>query len=132
MKSLKLIFKEGGAVFDFTETVDDFAAVAQAAIVTLATLEGSDQIYPDKGTILLQQASQGRLYTPNEMQHGINFAALDTFFFSRTYNGAAYPRIAEDGIRLELDSIVNSRMQLNMLVTSTDGETVGRSLTSNI
>lgn len=53
----------------------------QKYLINTATSNGTDRIYPDRGTNLLKSAIGGCMVDENETMHAGNFAALDTLFF---------------------------------------------------
>lgn len=83
MNSLKINFGRGGAEMKFDETVAEFDATIQAALVNIATDRGSATAHPARGTNLLREAVSGRLVGEQAAQHAVNFAAIDTLFFVR-------------------------------------------------
>ena len=57
--------------------------------INIATEQGSDPIYPDRGTNLLASSINGLLIDKVEAQHAGNFAALDTLTFCNFNDYAA-------------------------------------------
>lgn len=68
-------------VFDFSRAVEGKAAEEQRYLINLATSVGTDGIYPDKGTELLEQSMGGLIVDYNGASHLGNFASLDTRLF---------------------------------------------------
>jgi hypothetical protein len=85
VKALAINFGANGASLDFEHSVSDFSATIQAALVNMGTNRGSDDAYPQRGTMLLRDAVSGRLVSEQVAQHAVNFAAVDTLFFVRAH-----------------------------------------------
>lgn len=85
LKSLKINFTKEGASLNFESVVRGFESTKQNAIVNLGTQKGSDKVYPEKGTGLMEAAFKGAI-SGNAMEagHQANFAASDTLFFMAT------------------------------------------------
>lgn len=82
-KDLKLVINgENDTYIDLTRSVDGYLKKAQNCLVVSVTSEGSDKVFPEKGTQLLK-GSVGvyNLVNPNYVSHLGNFAALNTISF---------------------------------------------------
>ena len=124
MKSLKLIFAEKGAVFDFSSTVEGFENDVQVAMVNIATTKESDPIFPDKGTDLLKEAIAGRLINIRNAEHFANFAALDTLFLLRQFEDVANEnRLVK--VTLKPVEFSAGKLTLDAQFVSASGETIG-------
>lgn len=121
-----------GPALDFTgETptfgtgrIGGFAAAVQNALVNLGTAQGSDPLYPERGTTLQQAAVEGRLIDLNSAQHNANFAAVDTLAFGRIHTEASDPG-GVAAVQLEPADFNGSRVLIDALFTANDGTTVG-------
>lgn len=84
MKDLKFILDGDKSTIDLNSAVEDKNLYEQKALVNMVTVKGSDPIYPDRGTDLLQDAIYGKVYSRTGTIHVGNFAALDTIYFIRS------------------------------------------------
>lgn len=87
MRDIKLILKGDNSTIDLTSSVSGKSNNEQKCLVNLVTENGSDTLYPDRGTTLLIDSINCLAYDRIEATHIANFAALDTEFF---VNGVAY------------------------------------------
>ena len=76
-KGIKLDFSSNKITFDFSTPIEDFAAVAQNALIDTLTFLGSDTTYPDRGTEFQEKAWKAIITNSKEVQHEANFAAID-------------------------------------------------------
>ncbi len=107
-----------------TGKVAGFAATVQNALVNLGTGQGSDPLFPERGTTLQQDAVEGKLIDLNSAQHSSNFAAVDTLSFGKVYTATDDP----DGLstlQLAPADFTGSRVLIDALFTATDGRVVG-------
>lgn len=81
MKSLKISFDEGGATLHLDQLVSGAECEIQNALVNIGTTQGSDALYPSRGTNLLTEAVKGAIVDMNSARHSANFAALFTLNF---------------------------------------------------
>jgi len=109
-----------------TASVSGFQAVVQNAMVNIGTRQGTDPVFPDRGTNLQLDAATGRLIDLNSAAHSSNFAALDTMTFSRT---------TDDGDQNGLSQVVlapaqfsGGSLSLEAKFQSIDGKSVGKTI----
>ena len=81
MRDIKLILKGDDSYIDLTSSVNGKSNTEQKCLVNLVTENGSDFLYPARGTTLLADSINGLAYDKIEATHVANFAALDTEFF---------------------------------------------------
>lgn len=81
MRDIKLILKGDDSYIDLTSSVEGKSNTEQKCLVNLVTENGSDSLYPARGTTLLADSINGLAYDKMEAIHVANFAALDTEFF---------------------------------------------------
>lgn len=84
MKDLKIKFKGDDSIIDLNSYVDGKDMYQQKYLVNIVTEQGSDPLYDDRGTTLLQDAINGLAYNYVSAAHVSNFAALDTRYFFDT------------------------------------------------
>ena len=95
MKDLKIIFDGDSSTIDLGAIVDDKNLYEQKVLVNMVTENGSDKVFPNRGTKLLIDSINGKVYSKTGTVHVGNFAALDTIYFIRStdpadIDGAAY------------------------------------------
>ena len=124
-----------GIQVDFTGTspvfgtsVSGFQCVVQNALVGLGTAQGTDPVYPDRGTNLQKDAAVGRLIDLHSAQHASNFAALDVLAFSRETEAGDPSGLAQ--VLLSPAEFSGNGLQLEAKFLSIDGKSVG--ITVNI
>jgi len=83
MKGLKLKKENNVWVLDTEAIVEGDDLLIQNAIVNIATIQGTDDVVPERGTDLAKELVQGSIHTKVEAQHACNFAALDTTIFMK-------------------------------------------------
>lgn len=82
MKDLRILFNGGDDTrIMFDASVDGKSCIEQQVLVNLVTEQGSDPLYEDRGTTLLEDSINGLAYDTNEAKHVANFASIDTLFF---------------------------------------------------
>lgn len=81
MKAVRIDFSGDKPVFDFSKPLADFSCTVQNALVNTGTDNGSDPIYPDRGTDLKKDGAQGKMVNATWATHAANFAALRTLSF---------------------------------------------------
>lgn len=123
MKGIYLKFEEGGAVFDFTTHIKDRGCTVQNCMVIIATSQGSDKTYPDKGTNLMIAGARGALINRQAAIHHSNFAALDTISFHRRYGNASGGELSK--IRLQPALFNGSQLELDCAFEFADGTSIG-------
>lgn len=125
MEGLGIDFNKGGAVLSAARKVVDFETIAQNGLVNLATVVGTDEMYPAKGTELYLPSTIGSVTKYEDAYHQSNFAALDTVSFLQAtdYEDVIYQRI--DRIILEPVRFTGSYLQINAVFEAEDGTTIG-------
>lgn len=109
MRGIKLHMNgDRDTLFDFREPVEGKKHYTQKMFVNLATEQGSDPLYPDRGTTLLAGAIGGVIVDTAAAAHLSNFAALDTVVF---VNGGAYPDLRENQQEVD-DSVADINITL--------------------
>lgn len=84
MKGLRIILDGADSTISFNEIVEDKNLYAQKALVNMVTENGSDKIFPTRGTKMLAESINGKVYSRTGIVHIGNFAALDTLYFIRS------------------------------------------------
>jgi hypothetical protein len=125
MYDLKLNFSDGGVSIIDNEIVEGFYAVAQNALLNLATEIGTDQLHPERGTRLERQA----LKTSNILSlqaggHIANLAASDTLDYIKDTQDANENNGLVD-LDLEPVSLQNRVLKLNAVATGARGDVIG-------
>ena len=88
MKGLRIILDGINSTISFNEIVEDKNLYAQKALINMVTENGSDMIFPDRGTKMLAESISGKVYNRTGIVHVGNFAALDTMYFIRSTDPA--------------------------------------------
>lgn len=81
MKDIKLILDGDASTIDLSAEVEDKNLYEQKVLVNMVTAQGSDPVYPDRGTTMLIDSIRGQAYNRAGIIHIGNFAALDTISF---------------------------------------------------
>lgn len=82
MKDIRIQFDgNDGTRLVLNQIVEGKSVFEQKYLINTATTQGSDKIYPERGTSFLQQAIGGTLIDWNSSIHTGNFAATDTIYF---------------------------------------------------
>lgn len=82
MHDIRIRFNgEYDTIFDLNNKVEGKNLYIQKYLINLSTDNGSDPIYPTRGTTLMQEAIGGTLLSDNAIAHAGNFAALDSRIF---------------------------------------------------
>jgi hypothetical protein len=123
MKGIAIDFTGERPVFGSGQ-VSDFGAAVQNSLVNIGTQQGSDPIYPERGTTLQEDAVAGRLIDLNSAQHSSNFAAVDTLAFARAFTPADDPHSVAS-VQLEPADFTGSSLLIDAIFTSLEGATVG-------
>jgi hypothetical protein len=126
MNGLKIDFSSaGGPKLDLASSIEGAYTSVQNALVNIATSQGSDSIFEDRGTNLLAQALQGRLVNLQAAQVASNFAAVDTTYFLATTETSQIP--AERIQRIGLAPVVfnTNSLQLDAIFDMEDGTVIG-------
>jgi hypothetical protein len=130
MKGLAIVFEADGATLSSTASVSGFATIAQNGLVNIATIKGSDALYPKRGTALYSGGVAGKIPTYSLAYHAANFAALDTTSFIRStdYSTVSYERLKKVSLKPALYE--GTRMRLNAFFLGVDGTTIGKDIIS--
>lgn len=124
MRGMAINFTGNSPMFTFTAPAVDIETIAQNAMVNLGTQKGSDPLYADRGTDLLDSAVQGRMINTNYANQVAAFAALDTLVFAQTQDNPLDPNRTANvellATKLELQSVT-----LALKVTDKTGTTIG-------
>lgn len=86
MKDLRIIFNGGASTIDLQQEVENKDLYVQKVLINMVTVKGSDPIYEERGTDLLADSINGKVYSRSGAMHVGNFAALDTIYFIRSQN----------------------------------------------
>ena len=124
-----------GVMIDFTgdrptlgvAKVEGFGAVVQNSMVNVATRQGTDPVYPERGTNLQKDAAAGRMIDINSAQHASNFAALDTVSFSRLVDKGDPSALTQ--ATLAPAQFSGRSLSLEAKFQSADGQSVGITIT---
>lgn len=128
MRSLKIAFRNSGPVFDFGTFNSGFDGTVQNALVNVGTNQGTDPLYPDRGTTLAKDAAQGRMVNSVWAAHTTNFAALSTLsFIQKTEAQDDLDRLQD--FQLEIELLQSQQVKLNVFAKSSLGETRGLKVT---
>lgn len=114
----------GGPVFDFTKPVADFSCLVQNALVNVATDQGSDPIFPDRGTTLKQDGAIGRMVNTVWATQAANFAALSTLAFIQQTDVQSNS-FKMQSFTLRCQQLSNQLALLAVQAVCTDGTTIG-------
>lgn len=117
MRGIKINFSDGVAVIDPTAHVAGFDATVQNALVNIATRNGTDRIYADKGTSILARAVEGKIVGMNEANHQAQLAALDTLYFSRKHETSADSKIKLGAVAMKPVTYDGDSLKLNVAFT---------------
>lgn len=128
MEGLALDFIKTGAVLAVNSKVSDFNTIVQNGMVNIGTENGSDPLYPTRGTKLYASGVVGALTTFEEAYHASNFAALDTTFFLKLsdYTVVDYERVRL--VELQPVSYVGTQMSINARFEGETGTVVGKQI----
>lgn len=122
-RGLKIEFVKGGEVrLALTGEAAGFDAVVQNCTMNFLVAQGSDPLFPNRGTDLLQRGLSGSLFSQQGARHAGNFASIDTLFFSRQHELADSADKPAEVTAENLEFAVD-RLSLQPVVTSIDGRT---------
>ena len=128
MRGIRIIFGDTGPTFDLEQFTLNFASTVQNALVNVGTRVGSDPIFAERGTGILDAAVKGALISSVWATHYANFAALETLSFSRTTDDD-YNLFKLQKFTLESTGLVDQHVALNASAISTDGQMIGTNVT---
>jgi hypothetical protein len=82
MKGLAITFASTGPVINTDAYLDGFNTTVQNGMVDIGTAQGSDPMFPTRGTDLMRTALDGGIVNYTSARHASNFAALSTLTFT--------------------------------------------------
>lgn len=85
MRGLKISFEDEGFRLLPEESVSGFEANTQNALMHIATIRGSDRVYPDRGTTILTESVRGVVLSKRSMSTLVTKGAGSAQTFSRQY-----------------------------------------------
>jgi hypothetical protein len=118
MEGLKINFLNGDIHIEPTEKVTGFDATIQNALVNIGTRNGTDRIYPTKGTTILKSAVEGKIVGLNVANHEAQSAAIDTLFFSREYETSTDLSIRLGKVFMSTLSYDGRKLRINSAFTN--------------
>jgi hypothetical protein len=125
MNGFGIIFGSGGPSFDLTgKLVTGFNATVQNALVCAGTIEGSDPLFPTRGTTLLPDGTGGKMVNLSLAQTRANIAALSVLDFIQSSDSPQNTDVLQD-IQFQCQSIKNQALTIAVMATSTTGQTIG-------
>jgi hypothetical protein len=126
MTAVAIQFSTSGTppVFDFSAPVVGFTTTVQNTLVCVGTRIGTDQIFTDRGTSLLEDANQGGLTDINTAQQAASFAGNDVLIFTQ---------LADDpnniyrltSFNLTAVSLTNQMLDLTVSAGDANGDSIG-------
>lgn len=125
MRAIQLHFSGGGASLDFNNHIDGFTSTVQNALVFVGQKKGTDKIYPDKGTTLHNNAVSGGLVSPETLEVALNELSVEAQLFINETEEYDYNDDTLASVDIELAAWEGDKARLNVLATSSKGETVG-------
>ena len=108
-KALALDFTADGVRIMLDTVREDSEADLQAAVVNIATWQGSDALFATRGTLMHAAALSGSLYSIDNSRHAANFAVAATIEFLSNQGGNTINRLT-----LEPISFDNRRLRLDL------------------
>lgn len=117
MTGLALKFENGKALIDLTRVRSGTDHELQTALINALTWEGSDKVYPTKGTMLQRDAARGYLVGFQTARHAANFAALQTLEFMKNTR-----TLELDDLRMEPVTFENQHLRIDFTGYSGDTE----------
>ena len=125
MQGIRLSFSATGCSFDFSSPItNSFNSIVQNALVNIATGQGTDKIFPAKGTTLYSQALSGVIVDINTATHVSAFASVDTLFFSSSQKVPSDTEVLV-GVEIAPVSITGGHLSTEVQFTSSLGNVVG-------
>jgi hypothetical protein len=128
MSGIALSFDRDGIRLMPDVSVSGLPAQAQAALLNVACSRGSDFMYEDRGTELMERAARDGIWSPGQAQHLCNFAAVDTLFFLRATEAATGPDSLKD-VGLTPGPVSGQGMEIDLYCESLNGQSLGLSPT---
>lgn len=113
MEGLKVNFLNGDIYIEPEAKVTDFDATVQNALANIGTRQGTDRIYPDKGTSILKSAVEGKIAGLNVANHEAQLAAINTLFFSREYETSTNLSVKLGKVFLDTLSYDGAKLRIN-------------------
>ncbi len=130
MEGLKINFSKNNVYLDVGASNTGFACTIQNGLANIATRQGTDNIYADKGTTILKSAVSGKIVGMNDANHEAQSAAISTLFFSREYETSTDDTIKLGAIAIEPISYSGESLLLNTSFTDVaQTVTIGTSTT---
>jgi hypothetical protein len=121
MEGIKVNFLNGEIYIEPDEKVTAFDATIQNALVNIGTRQGTDRIYPSKGTSILKSAVEGKIVGFNVANHESQLAALDTLFFSREYETSTDLSIRLGKVFMDTLSYEDNKLKINAAFSNFPG-----------
>lgn len=133
---LELSTELGPAEVDFNSQVTGFATTAQNSLVDLATEEGTDQVFQDRGTPLFGMTSVGDLLDEGERGHQTALAAELVRLFSRFWEQdraeeterEVDPVLSLSKVTVQVSEIGLQRINFNVYFENAVGDQIGRDI----
>ena len=130
MKGVRINFQGDRIKLDYQNPLNlKIDCMAQNAVVNTATPEGSDKIFPTKGTNLVQKVFSGQVFNEATANHAGNFAAVKSRNFVNAQLDDAGEKLSsfvldvvgvtEDNRGWEYDAKVKSSLDVESTVTWT-------------
>lgn len=124
----------GPAKIKWGETVKNENTVVQNGLINLGTEEGSDPVFPFRGTDLFRKATTGMIVDASMRAHTTALAAERTRLFLRSREKFANQEEQYDLTRvgLEVKDIDFQQIIFNSFFVFGDGKIVGAELNNNL
>ena len=118
MEGLKVNFLNGEIYIEPEAKVTDFDATVQNALANIGTRQGTDRIYPSKGTNILKSAVEGKIAGLNVANHEAQLAAINTLFFSREYETSTNLSVKLGKVFMDTLSYDGAKLRINSAFTN--------------
>lgn len=118
MEGLKVNFLNGDIYIEPEAKVTDFDATVQNALANIGTRQGTDRIYPAKGTDILKSAVEGKIAGLNVANHEAQLAAINTLFFSREYETSTNLSVRLGKVFMDTLSYDGAKLRINSAFTN--------------
>lgn len=118
MEGLKVNFLNGDIYIEPEAKVTDFDATVQNALANIGTRQGTDRIYPSKGTNILKRAVEGKIVGLNVANHEAQLAAINTLFFSREYETSTNLSVKLGKVFMDTLSYDGAKLRINSAFTN--------------